>query len=505
MQPGLVGLLIFRFYLVLMILIGIISGRQQKSAEDFWVAGRRFNLPVMVMGNMAAIMHGGSILSGVAFAARFGGVAILPYISFALGSAVIFFFFAKKLREMRVYTLPDYMGDRFESNGLRAWSAVVVAASSILYLIAQIRAMGFVLHELLDIPFSWGLVLGSLIFVFYTALGGLLAVVWTNIAQFLFMWVGLLVLLPPVFHLVGGWTEALGKVETVAPGWTTITGTAWSLRFLLSWYVIWLVAYCTRLEFITKMFAARDHKVARYSVPLTIFLIMIFLLYGNLYLGAAARVLVWDQIKSPDQAFPRLVAVALSPLLASIALTGIASAAMSTTDSLLLLSGAAIAHDLIRRCYHEPRGIRKDEAYYLRVSRWTVVAVGLLALLGSIPNLALILAIVSYAVAIVGATFFFPLIAGLTIPKTSKPAASASSVGGAVVTSLWIYWTLKKVPWALTVHPGIPGLLVAGALMLAVGMVTGPVSERTLVRFFPGRAGSRLPAGDQGEDPDGAS
>jgi len=116
-----------------------------------------------------------------------------------------------------------------------------------------------------------------------------LAVVWTNIAQFLFMWVGLLVLLPPVFHLVGGWTEALGKVETVAPGWTNITGTTWTPSFLLSWYVIWLVAYCTRLEFITKVFAARDHKVARYSVPLTIFLIMIFLLYGNLYLGAAAN------------------------------------------------------------------------------------------------------------------------------------------------------------------------------------------------------------------------
>jgi SSS family transporter len=485
MSPASIGLVVFGLYLVVVVTIGLVSARFQKTSEDFWVAGRRFGLPVMIMANMAAIMHGGSVLSGIAFAGRFGGVALLPYVAFSGGFAIIFFFFAKKLRESRGFTLPDYMGDRFGSRFLRGWSALVVAVSCVVYLIAQVRGMGFILERLLDVPFVWGLVIGTIIFVFYVALGGLLAVVWTNIAQFLFMWIGLLILAPYVFNEVGGWFDVIRKVEEVAPGWTSPRGVAWSWSYLVSWNIVWLVAYCTRVELVTKVFAARDHKIARCSLPWTILLVMIFLLYGNFYVGGAARLLVWGQITTPDQAFPTLVATLLPAGLAALALTGIASAAMSTTDSLLLMSGAAVSHDILRKCIHEPRGVQKDEAYYLRVSRYTIVAMGLLALLGAIPDIALILQIVSYAVAIVGAAFFFPLLVGLTSRRVSSQAAAASSIGGVVMTVAWMGWTLAGVEWAQTFHPIIPGLAVAGSLMLVVTTFTEPAPEEATRRFFP--------------------
>ncbi len=78
MSPTSIGLLIFVLYLLGMVAIGLISARYQKTSEDFWVAGRRFGLPVMIMATMAAIMHGGSVLSGVAFAGVYGGVALFP-------------------------------------------------------------------------------------------------------------------------------------------------------------------------------------------------------------------------------------------------------------------------------------------------------------------------------------------------------------------------------------------------------------------------------------------
>lgn len=439
----------------------------------------------MIMANMAAIMHGGAILSGVAFTARFGGVAILPFISFTAGFAIIFFFFAKKLRRSGGFTLPDYMGDRFDSNLLRGWSALVVAFSSIIYLIAQIRGMAFILETLLEVPFFWGLVIGTVIFVAYVAMGGLLAVVWTNIAQFLFMWVGLAILAPYVYQEVGGWYSVIAQVEDLAPGWTSVKGVEWSGWYLLSWYVIWFVAYCTRIELVTKMFAARNDKIARYSLPWTMLLIIIFLLYGNFYLGGAARILVWDQIASPDQAFPMMVSMLLTPTLAAIALTGIASAAMSTTDSLLLMSGSAVAHDLLRKCIHEPKGIVKDERHYLKVSRYAIIAVGLIAFICSIPDLALILKVVSFAIAIVGAAFFFPLLVGLTTKRVSKAAALASSVGGVTTTVVWIVGTLTEAAWAQSLHPGIPGLLVAGVLMAVVSMFTSPVQEGAVAKYFP--------------------
>lgn len=479
------GIIVFGLYLVAIVILGLIAGRHQKTETDFWVAGRRFGLPVMIMANMAAIMHGGAILSGVAFAGQFGGVAILPYISFVGGAAIIFYLFAKKLRQSGGFTIPDYMGDRFDSRGIRAWSAIVVAVSSIVYLIAQLRGMAFVLERLLGFEFMTCLILGTIIFVVYVALGGLLAVVWTNIAQFLFMWVGLLILVPFVYDAVGGWSSVLTQVEAEAPGWTSPTGVAWTTSYVISWYLIWLVAYSTRIELVTKMYAARDDRVARASVPIAIGLVMLFLLYGNFYLGAAARILVWDQIASPDQAFPVLVTQLLTPMLAAIALTGIASAAMSTTDSLLLMAGSAIAHDLIRRCHDEPKGIKRDEAVYLRISRWSIVVVGGIAFACAIPDLALILRIVSYAIAIVGSAFFFPLLVGMTSRRVSREAALASSIGGTLAAIVWIVGSLLNQAWAASVHPGIVGLGVAGVLMFAVSRFTPPVASAAIAKYFP--------------------
>ena len=479
------GILIFFVYLVVIVVLGLVASRYQKTEADFWVAGRRFGLGIMVMANMAAIMHGGAILSGVAYAAKFGGVAILPYISFVGGSAVIFYLFAKKLRQSGGFTIPDYMGDRFDSRGLRAWSAIVVAVSSIIYLIAQLKGMAFILESLLGFDFITSLAIGTVIFVAYVTMGGLLAVVWTNVAQFLFMWVGLFILVPYVYDAVGGWTAVLQQVENVAPGWTSPTGVAWSASYMVSWYLIWFVAYSTRIELVTKMYAARDHKIARVSVPIAIGLILIFLLYGNFYLGAAARILVWDQIASPDQAFPLLVNQLLTPALAALALTGIASAAMSTTDSLLLMSGSAIAHDLLRRCHDEPKGIQREERHYLKISRISIVFVGVIAFICSIPDFDLILKIVSYAIAIVGSAFFFPLLVGMTSKRVSREAALVSSIGGTLVTCVWIAGSIVKASWAGSVHPGIVGLAVAGILMFAVSMFTRPVQHDAIEKYFP--------------------
>lgn len=484
-MPSAIALIVFLAYLAVMVLVGILSGRQQRGTADFWVAGRRFGTTAMVLGLMASVMHGGSILSGVAFAGAFGGVAILPFMSFALGFLIILLVFARKLRERGSFTLSDYMGDRFDSRGLRAFSAVVVAISSIVYLIAQIRGMGLILEGLLGLPLTAAMVLGTLLFIFYVALGGMLAVIWTNIAQFIFMWVGLLVMMPAVLDRAGGWTVALTRVEAVAPGWTSVTGTSWSWGYLLSWWLVWLVAYATRVELVTKVFVARDSKVARYALPTSCLLVMIFLLYGNLYLGAAARLLVWDQIQTPDQAFPALTSLVLGPWGSAVALTGIASAAMSTTDSLLLLSGAAVAHDLLRKSYHEPRGIAHDEAYYLRISRVTVVVVGGIALAAALRTPALILAIVSFAVALIGATFFFPLVLGLTSRRITPAAALASSMGGFAVTAVWIAMTLAGVSWATAIHPIVPGLITALGLIVGLTPFTRPAPSDALARYFP--------------------
>ena len=147
---------------------------------------------------------------------------------------------------------------------------------------------------------------------------------------------------------------------------------------------------------------------------------------------------------------------------------------MSTTDSLLLMAGSALAHDLMRKCVDEPRGVQRDERSYVWISRGAIVVVGALAFVLAIPNVALILRIVSFAVAIIGAAFFFPLIVGMVSRRVSAQAALASSVGGVLTTLVWIGGTLTGQGWAQGLHPGIPGLLVSGVLLALVNVFTPP-------------------------------
>ena len=480
------GVIFLVLYLALLIGGGVITSRKVGGgdSDDFWVAGRSIGTAMLTMSMVASIMHGGSIISGVGMAAKFGGVAILPYVGFAGGMFVILVLFAKKLRAMQAVTLSDYIGKRYNSVALHAFTAVVVAISNILYLIAQIRGMGFILEGILGTSFEVAMVIGTVVLIGYVAAGGLRGAVMANVIQFSFMMIGLILLVPNLLQLTGGWTNAFTAVDKIAPGWTSPTGTTWSWTYLISWILTWFVAYANRIELITKVFAAKDIKTARYAIPWTLLIVFAFLLYGNMYLGAAARVHVWGSITAPDQAFTALVTMTQPKFIAAISMVGIAAAAMSTTDALLLSGGAAVAHDLMEKCYFEPRGIKKSQKFYLNVSRITILSIGLLGLLGAFNTPQMLLQIVSYAVALIGSTFFAPLVIGLLSKRVSTAAAAAGSVGGFTVCFIHVILSMMSVKWALVVHPSVVGVSVSFIFMLLVNMATKPVESEQINRIF---------------------
>ena len=127
----------------------------------------------------------------------------------------------------------------------------------------------------------------------------------------------------------------------------------------------------------------------------------------------------------------------------------------------------------------------RKEGDYLRISRLSIVLVGVIAFVCSIPDFALILRIVSFAIAIVGSAFFFPLLVGMTSKRVSRAAALASSVGGTVAACVWIAATLAGAPWSASLHPGIVGLATSGLLMLFVNLATRPISGAAVQKYFP--------------------
>ena len=104
--------------------------------------------------------------------------------------------------------------------------------------------------------------------------------------------------------------------------------------------------------------------------------------------------------------------------------------------------------------------------------RLTIILVGLISFVAAIQTPALILQIVSYAVAIVGTTFFFPLLLGMHWKAVTPQGATASAVGGFSLTAFWTGLQMGGVGWSLGVHPFIPGIVASFVLITMVSKLT---------------------------------
>jgi sodium/proline symporter len=478
---GLVGYVVFGGFLVILLLIGILFSRQ-KDSSDFWVGGRSFGPFVLGIGITASIMHGGTLLSGVGLMAV-KGPNVLNNLSFALGFFVVLVFLAKKLRKFGGYTIPDIMGARFESSEVRLVSAIIVLVASVVTLIAQTKSMGIVIGQILGISPQAAIVLSVIIFASYTIMGGMRGVIWTNIVQYAFMMLGVFVLAIAIFKEYGGMTSVMTMAEEASPGWTSLLGYYQPMEFI-SWHFVWFIAYFTRVEMVSKMYAAKDERTAKWSLVIGLIFLLLFINF-TVYFSGAARALVMNNIQSSDQALTTLFAQMLSPTMASIALAGLAAAAMSTTDSLLLMSGSCIAHDILRQYIHKKQGVEKDETYYVKVSRATILVVSLITIVGALNTPGLILVITSYAVALTGASFACPMILGLNWKRTSTSAALASMIGGFLGSGLWAILSRMGAAFTMGVHPIIPGFVISMILIVLVTLSTKPVSDKTLSEFFP--------------------
>lgn len=482
---GVIGYVVFGGFLVGLLLVGVLFSKKQEDSSDFWVGGRSFGPLVLGIGITASIMHGGTLLSGVGLMAS-AGVNLLNNLSFAAGFFVVLVFLAKKLRRFGGYTIPDILGARFESEQVRLLSSLIVLIASIVTLIAQTKSMGIIVGQILGLPQEVAIVLSVVIFASYTIMGGMRGVIWTNIIQFAFMMLGVVVLAVAIFRDIGGMTAVMSLTGEVAPTVTSFYG-AWGPMQFFSWHFVWFIAYFTRVEMVSKMYTARDERTAKWSLAIALAFLLLFINF-TVYFSGAARLLVMDGLASSDQALPVLFTKMLSPAIASIALAGLTAAAMSTTDSLLLMAGSCISHDIMRKYVHERKGIVRDEAFYVKASRITILIVGIVTILGALNTPGLILVITSYAVALTGASFAAPMVLGLNWKRTSSSAAFASMLGGFLASGIWAIMSQMGLEFTRTVHPIIPGFVVSIILVVAVTLVTDRVSDATLEQFFPEKA-----------------
>ncbi|MEQ8398223.1 sodium:solute symporter family protein [Thalassobaculum sp.] len=191
-----IGILFVAFTIVIYALIGWLSRTMQVDA--YYVAGRE--VPPVFNGMATAA----DWMSGASFVAMAGGIyaAGHPYLAFVVGwtggYVLVAVLMAPYLRKFGCYTVPDFIGTRYGGNLTRFLAVVVLVVASFTYVTAQINATGTIAARALQIPFEVGVWFGLLGILLCSMLGGMRAVTWTQVAQYIVLIIAYLV---PVFWM----------------------------------------------------------------------------------------------------------------------------------------------------------------------------------------------------------------------------------------------------------------------------------------------------------------
>ena len=186
-----IGYLFVGFTLVIYAGIGVLSRTMQVS--EYYVAGRR--VPAVYNG----MATGADWMSGASFLAMAGTLYLLGYdgLAFVLGwtggYVLVAVLIAPYLRKFGAYTVPDFLAARFGGNLARFIGIIVLLAASFTYVVAQIRGTGLIAERFLGIPYNYAVFLGLAGILLCSMLGGMRAVTWTQVAQYIVLIIAYLI------------------------------------------------------------------------------------------------------------------------------------------------------------------------------------------------------------------------------------------------------------------------------------------------------------------------
>lgn len=469
MSPTLFGFLI---YLSVVLVVGLLTFRLNRTLADFVLAGRRLG-PWVVAFSERASGESAWLLIGLPGLALVSGYnAIWPAIGCTTGIFLSWIFISRRLRsrseELGALTLPDFFAAYYDDSSklLRITTTVIIVFFFTFYVSAQFLAAGKVLNVTFHIQTLWGMVIGACIILFYTIMGGFFAVAWTDFFQGCVM-VFTLVVLPIVgiVHL-GGVDNFTGGIASRNPGFLTVGGghEGWTMmKTILGGLAIGL-GYVGQPHLLARFMAIkRVSDLRKGTLIAVVWAVLAF--WGAVFIGLVGLSLYGIQMADQEQIMPFMATSLLPAWLAGIAISGAIAAMMSTADSQLLVTTSAISEDI----YHQM--IKKDAPQHRLVglSRLCTVFVGFIAFVLALRAEALVYDLVLYAWAGLGASFGPALLMTLWWKRSTRQGVWVGMIVGMVTVMVWYNVPVLHE----TLYELIPGFFLALAAIWGVSLVTG--------------------------------
>ena len=464
--------LTFATYFTLLLVIGWYAYRLTENLSDFILGGRRLGSGVTALSASASDMSGWLLLGLPGFAYAAGLESVWLASGLLLGTWLNWRLMATRLRVFSeaygdALTIPEYLANRFQddSGWLRGIAAFFILLFFLIYTGSGLVAGGKLFEAVFGLPYLWAVGVGALAILLYTAVGGFLAVSWTDVLQGLLMAAALIAVPLLAFSRVGGFEVGLDHIESLNPNlldlFTSTDGQALGLIGILS-LTAWGLGYFGQPHILARFQAIRSASAVTAARRIAVTWVALTLT-GATLAGLAGISVLEAPLAGEDRekVFIELVHLLFNPVIAGILLAAILAAIMSTADSQLLVSSAAFTEDFYRSVLRREAG----SGELVAVGRLAVIILAGLAFLIAMDPQTMVLDLVGYAWAGFGASFGPVLILSLYWSRMTRRGAIAGIVTGGVVVVVW-----KQLEGGLfDLYEIVPGFLLS---LLAVWLIS---------------------------------
>lgn len=490
-------------FLALFIGIGVWGMRKTSNDEDFAVARGAYGPVTLAFAFAATIASGATFMSlpGMAYSKGFASLwypATYP-IAIYVGMILAIKLIKRAGDKFRSNSLPEFMGQRYNSNFLRIGFALV-SMLLVYYIAAQIVAAATIFEVLLGLNYQHGILVSVAVIALYITMGGSHADIMTDGIQGVMMvLIGLII--GVIFFLGVGFegtgpsliNDALVKQDP-SLGWDNyfregdvLFGSFW----LISLIFIAHIPFAMNPHIGKLAFALNDPKQIRtfLLIAIPVGSILGFTVLGGLHARALFGPEFGDVIR-PDQAIPVLFTQLFPPFLAGLLGVGVLSAIMSTSDGLFISIAVIFSNDLYKKTFapviHKNKSKEQVEQIALNISRVAIVLVGGVAcwLAWNPPQFLAVLLWMGVGGILAGATG--PLLIGSLWKGATKTGAIASFLVGVISFGLGIvyFFVLKEVPFKNPFAVAGTCIIIAAVTMIVVSLFTKKLPQEHVDDMF---------------------
>ena len=461
---------------VLIIYLGILAGlaiwsrRETHTLSGFYLAGKKLPYWVVAFSTNATGESGWLLLGLSGMGYLVGMQAYWVVVGEIAGIGASWWLMSRRLKklgdETDSITVPDVLAAKFADKWhlIRGAAVLIIVIMVTTYVTAQMVATGKAFSEFLGMNYETGVIVGSVIIIAYTFVGGYKAVSYTDVVQGVLMLLGLIAVPTAAIIASGGWGNVEAALMRQDPALLDMFdfGSTPAWVGIASFVAIGL-PFLGVPQLLIRYMSARDDGEIRKARIMSLVVLFVFT-FGAVTAGVAGRAL-YPGLDDPERIFPVISNNLFPPVIAGMLLVVVLSAIMSTVDSLLLLASSSVVRDTYQRIM----GSTESDERLANYGKVVTIVIGVIAVVLGVQEPRVIFHFVLASWSGLGSAFGPAMLGVLYYKHITWEGVLSGMLGGFIASVAWL--SFFKADYH-GLYEAIPGFIAGLVLTFGVSRLT---------------------------------